>query len=172
VPAANPEGIAGQTPTPVAIHRARGGRQSWYARPVILITAAIAIAVIVAAVLGGVALLGLFSPLDRSTPTATVTGYFQALESQNDSRAWQYTAQSRNNASQQSAFISGLQADDARYGRVTSFQVGTITTDGDGNDQMSVSVMRSKQPSTSLTYMLSLSQYNGSTWLIDSVSGS
>jgi hypothetical protein len=147
-----------------------GGRR-WYAKPVVWITTAVALAVLVAAVLGGVTLLGLVSPLDRSTPTATVNGYFRALESQNDSRAWQYTAQSRNDPSQQSNFISGLQADDARYGHVISFQVGTITTDGDGHDQVSVSVSRSKQPSDHLTYMLALSQYSGSTWLIDSLSG-
>lgn len=148
---------------------ARGGRR-WYALPIVWVAAIATLLIVVALV--GVTLLGLFTPLDRSTPQATVSGYFKALQAQNDARAWQYSALSRNDPTQQSVFVSGLQADVAHYGTVVSFQVEQLTTDALGHVQATVSVVRAKQLSAPLTYTLSVTQYDGSTWLIDSVSGS
>jgi serine/threonine protein kinase len=147
----------------------RRGRR-WFALPIVWVTAVVAVLLVAAVV--GVNMLGLLNPVDRSTPQATVTGYFQALKAQDDGRAWQYSSLSRNNATQRSAFISGLQADDARFGHVTSFQLGQFASDGEGHVQATVSVTRFLQPDAPLTYTLSLTQYDGSTWLIDSVSGS
>ncbi len=45
--------------------------------------------------------------LDRSTPRATVTGYFHALSAQDYATAWRYDADSRNNPAAQTAFIQG-----------------------------------------------------------------
>src|SRR5579859_2664903 len=64
--------------------------------------------------------------LDRSTPRATVTGYFHALSAQDYATAWRYEADSRNNPAAQAAFIQGLQSDDASYGVVRSASITQI----------------------------------------------
>lgn len=156
-------------PVATASEDARSGRH-WYALPIVWIAAVAAVLTI--AVVLGVTLHGLLAPLDRSTPQATITGYFTALEAQDDAQAWQYTSLSRNNPSQQSTFISELQADDERYGRVTSFQVTQTSTVSSGRIQATVTVDRANQQGSPLTYTLVVTQYDGSTWLIDSVTGS
>jgi hypothetical protein len=111
-----------------------------------------------------------FAPPDRSTPQGTVTGYFNALEQQNYNRAWQYSSASRNDAGSQSTFTSALADDDARYGKVLSFTITQTESDNAGHATETVSVTRANAPNAPLSYVVSVTQYGGSTWLIDSAS--
>ncbi len=110
------------------------------------------------------------APPDRSTPQVTTSGYFNALEQQNYSRAWQFSSSSRNDPGAQSAFASALAGDDARYGKVLSFSITQSQSDNSGHTTVIVSVTRSAAPNAPLTYALSVTQYGGALWLIDSAS--
>jgi serine/threonine protein kinase len=108
------------------------------------------------------------APPDRSTPTASVTGYFNALEQQNYSRAWQFDAASRNDPNTQASFTAALDADDARYGKVVRYTITSSQSDTTGHSDYMVSVTRAKAPNAPLTYAVSVTQYSGPLWLIDS----
>lgn len=109
-----------------------------------------------------------FAPPDRSTPTASVTGYFDSLEQQNYSRAWQFDAASRNDPGSQASFTAALDADDSRYGKVVSYSITSSQSDTSGHTDFTVNVTRSKATSAPLTYDVSVTQYSGPLWLIDS----
>lgn len=111
-----------------------------------------------------------FAPPDRSTPQATVNGYFTALEQQNYSRAWQYSSASRNDPGSESTFADALSADDARYGKALRFTITQSQSDNAGHTSVTVSVTRADAPSAPLTYLVSVTQYSGPVWLIDSAS--
>jgi serine/threonine-protein kinase len=108
------------------------------------------------------------SPLDLSTPHATVSGYISALQSRDYQRAWQCMTSS-NKGGSESNFISGLTSDDQRYGTVTAFTFTSSAPNGPAAEQETISVTRSKQPNAPMTLVISLTQY-GNQWLIDSVS--
>jgi len=124
------------------------------------------------AILGVVAAVAYqnLAPPDRSTPQATTTGYFDALEQQNYARAWQFSSSSRNDASAESAFASALSADDARYGKVLRYSITQTQSDNSGHTNVTVSVTRSAAPNAPLIYAVSVTQYGGALWLIDSAS--
>lgn len=107
--------------------------------------------------------------VDRSTPQATVTGYFHALSAQDYAAAWHYDADSRNNPSAQTVFIQSVQADDANYGVVRSASITQITPINSSQVAVSVSVLRGDSQ-TQMSYMLNLIQYNGSEWYILDIS--
>ena len=108
------------------------------------------------------------APPDRSTPQATASGYFDALEQQNYTRAWQFSSSSRNDPGAESAFVSALSADDARYGKVLSFSIMQTQSDNSGHTNVTVSVTRAAAPNAPLIYAVSVTQYGGALWLIDS----
>ncbi len=112
---------------------------------------------------------GAFAPPDQSSPAASVSGYFAALRAGDDNRAWQYVSATRNDPSSRSAFIAGLQGDDAQNGRVQSVSIGAVTTDNAGHASVTVTVVRGASAS-SMRYAVQLSQFDGNTWLIDSIS--
>jgi hypothetical protein len=116
--------------------------------------------------------LGPLGAPDRSSPRASVNGYFAALAAQDYSRAWQYLADSRNAPSAQSADLAGLTSDDTRYGKVLSAHVTSLTQGTVGSAQATVAVQRSAAPNTTATYALVLTLYDGQTWLIESVNNS
>jgi len=134
--------------------------------------ALIGVLVALMVIVGGLSVVAYqnFAPPDRSSAEATVTGYFNALEQQNYGRAWQYSAASRNDAGSQSTFTSALTDDDARYGKVLSFTITQTQSDNAGHTTDTVSVTRANAPSTPLNYVVSVTQYDGATWLIDSAS--
>ncbi|HEY7849987.1 MAG TPA: hypothetical protein VIC27_07975, partial [Ktedonobacterales bacterium] len=109
-----------------------------------------------------------FAPPDRSTPQATVNGYFNALEQQNYGLAWQFASASRNDPGSQASFTSALSSDDARYGKVLHFSVASTQTDNAGHADVTVSVTRASAPTSPLIYAVSVTQYSGPLWLIDS----
>ena len=123
-------------------------------------------------VVGGLAVVAYqnFAPPDRSTPQATATGYFNALEQQNYARAWQFSSASRNDPGSQSSFASALSADDARYGKVLRFTITQSQSDNAGHTTLTISVTRDTTPNAPLIYMVSVTQYSGGNWLIDSAS--
>jgi hypothetical protein len=162
-------GSSSTTPRGVAIAEPEK-RRRWYGSPLVWIAGAVVFLVIAAFVT--VTVLGLFTPLDRSSPQATISGYFQALVKQDDARAWQFAADSQNDPTAQSVFIGGLQADDQRYGHVVSFQVTSLNSDGSGHAQAIVAVKRANAPTMVVSYQVTLTQFDGTTWLIDNVSGS
>lgn len=117
-------------------------------------------------------MLGPFAPPDRSTPQATVNGYFAALAAQDYARAWQYSADSHNSPDSQSTVAASLKADDDSYGRVTSARITSLRQGSVGSAQATVAVHRSDAPATTMTYTLVLTLYDGGTWLIASVTTS
>jgi hypothetical protein len=132
----------------------------------------IGVLVVLIVVVAGLAVVAYnnFAPPDRSTPEVTVTGYFAALEQQNYTRAWQFSSASRNDPGTQPSFASALSADDARYGKVLRFSVTQSQSDNAGHTNVTVSVTRASGPSAPLVYAVSVTQYSGSLWLIDSAS--
>lgn len=136
------------------------------------LAALIAILVVLMVAVAGLAVFAYqtLAPPDRSTPQATITGYFTALEQQNYARAWQYSSASRNDPGSQAAFTSALTADDARYGKVLRFSVTQAQNDNAGHATVTVSVTRATSPSAPLTYVVSITEYSASNWLIDSAS--
>jgi serine/threonine protein kinase len=118
----------------------------------------------------GVALIAASSPPDRSSPDATVRGYYTALMSQDYARAWQYAADSRNNAPSQSSFIAGLRSDDQQYGRVTGFTVLVDQSASATQATVQVNVTRAgPRGPTTTAFSVALSQYSGGVWLINSI---
>lgn len=109
-----------------------------------------------------------FAPLDRSSPTSTVTSYFTALGSQNYSRAWQCMAASERGQTSEGDFTTSLRSDDAQYGRVLSARVADISQEIGGQVTVTVNVLRARTPNTPLVYTAELTQYGGQ-WLIDSL---
>jgi serine/threonine-protein kinase len=130
----------------------------------------LAAAIVVTAVVA-VSLMRIYAPLDRSTPTAAVSGYFNALIAQDYSRAWQFTAASTKNQTSESEFAQGLAADDARLGRVLSVTIGAFQQTSSGQVTGTVSAVRARDPSASVVYSVVVTQY-GNLWLIDGVSSS
>jgi serine/threonine protein kinase len=138
-----------------------------------LVAALVALGVVAGVI--AVFVLGMFAPPDRSTPHATVTGYFAALSAQDYARAWQYSSTSHSDPSSQANFVGNLKTDDDRFGRVISVGTVAITQDSPGSAHATVTAQRaggSGSSGTQTTYTLVLTLYDGSTWLIDSISGS
>jgi hypothetical protein len=133
---------------------------------------AIGALVVLLAVGGGLLFLLASSPPDRSSPSATVTGYYNALSNQDYNRAWQYTADSRNNVDNQSADISSLRADDTRLGKVLSASPGPAQDAGSTQATVQVNVKREQGGGTVLSYTVTLTQFDGSTWLITDITAS
>lgn len=131
-----------------------------------------ALIVVLAAVVVGFFLFQ-SSPLpDRSTPTATTKGYFAAIHAQDYPSAWRYVAASRNNPGAQSDFTSNVSSDDQRLGKVQVASIISATTDVSGKATVTVSVVRERAPTSTYAYTLTLVQYDGSTWLISSITNS
>jgi serine/threonine protein kinase len=125
-------------------------------------------ALVLAAILVTVSVLPTLTTVDRSTPHATVSGYFDALRARDYARAWQYVAASRNSVTSETDFARNLRADDDHNGRVLSVQIGDLPQDTSGHASGTVSVVRSLAASTPRLYTVVLTQY-GDVWLIDSV---
>jgi hypothetical protein len=116
---------------------------------------------------GGIFLLA-SSPPDRSSPSATVTGFFDALSTHDYARAWQFMSASRDNSTSQSQFTQSQRADDARLGTVVSATITRVDGANTSLATVQVNVTRG-QGGTVLSYTVSLTQFDGTTWLITSV---
>jgi serine/threonine protein kinase len=110
--------------------------------------------------------------IDRSTPRATAVGYFNAVQSEQYDTAWQFSASSRNNPGAKASFIQGLQADKQAYGKVQSVTVADVTLVNSSEAIVTLSVKRGSNLNdlNEMTYILDLTQYDGSTWLIATIS--
>lgn len=130
-------------------------------------TAACAVVLVTAIV--GAFIFNASAPPDRSSPRATVTGYFAALEAQNYTLAWQFSAAMITDATSQASFIASLAQDDTQLGRVQHADVNhmTVENDSSGTTTIQVNVARAHSPTVSNTLILGL--YNGSLWLINSI---
>ncbi len=131
------------------------------------------ILVLVALVVGGL-LYNASAPPDRSSPQATVTGYFAAVQAQNYDLAWQYSADSYTDAVSESSFIASLRSDDTQLGRVVQVKTSqmAIQRDTAGSATVEIAITRASSPQTSQTESLILGLYNGSLWLINDISTS
>jgi hypothetical protein len=109
------------------------------------------------------------APPDRSTPQATITGYFDALKQDDFSRAWQFASASHNDTASQDVFTQNLRADDSRYGKVISFHILSVDTDGSNHATALVQTARANAPGSPVVYSIALSQFDGTTWLMDSI---
>ena len=133
----------------------------------------VAFGVLLTIAIVGAVLFNASAPPDRSSPRATVSGYFGTLEKQDYTLAWQYSAAIYTDATSQSSFMSGLAADDTQLGRVQKVELSTMTIAGEGSGTatVQVGVIRAKNPAA-VTYTLILGLYNGSLWLINSITAS
>ncbi|MGO8947831.1 MAG: serine/threonine protein kinase [Ktedonobacterales bacterium] len=129
--------------------------------------------VLVALVTGAV-LYNAGAPPDRSNPQATVSGYFAAVQAQNYTLAWQYSAASYTDAESEASFIDSLRSDDAELGRVIQVDVSAMNVqrDSSGSATVLIDVTRAGSPDSPVAYTLILVLYNGSLWLIDTISTS
>jgi serine/threonine protein kinase len=128
--------------------------------------------VVVAVALIGINIVRAMTPPDRSSPNATVTGYYAALQAQDYTRAWQFASASRNDTGSQSNFVASLQSDDQHAGKVTNVRIVHIETDNSGHADAVVQVTRANSPSTPQQLTIVLTQYDGTNWLIDSIAAS
>jgi serine/threonine protein kinase len=139
-----------------------------FSRRMIVVWSVLVLAAIAATVVGLTLFTRAFSPIDTSSPRASVQGYYAAVRAQDYSRAWQYTAASARDQSLQASFANNLRADDAQNGRVVSIAIVSITPDSSGHATSTVTVVRANSPGAPLTESVLLTQYGGD-WLIDSV---
>lgn len=152
---------------PGEVNNPRGGRDRHIALNPWLWSAGLA-TIVLAAILVTVSVLPGFTTVDRSTPRATVIGYFDALRAQDYPRAWQFLAASRNGVTSEADFARNLRADDDRDGRVLSAHIGDMPQDNSGHAAGTVRVLRSLPTSVPILYTIVLTQY-GELWLIDSI---
>ncbi|HEU5348260.1 MAG TPA: serine/threonine-protein kinase [Ktedonobacterales bacterium] len=146
-----------------SVHREGGNRG--------LLLTAISLALILFVVgIATVMIVPRLAPPDRSSPQAAITGYFNALEQGDSSRAWQFVSASRNDTGSQSTFAQNLHADDARLGKVVSIRITSVENDNTDHITATVQVTRANDVRTPIVYSIALSQYDGTTWLIDSIS--
>jgi hypothetical protein len=130
----------------------------------------IALALILIAVgIAAVMIVPRLAPPDRSSPQATITGYFNALQQGDFNGAWQFVAASRNDTGSQALFLQTLRSDDARYGKVISIHVVSVGTDSASHATALVQVTRAGDLHNPVVYSISLSQYDGTTWLMDNI---
>lgn len=120
----------------------------------------------------GINIVRAMTPPDRSSPNATVTGYYAALQAQDYAKAWQYVSASRNNTGSQADFTASLQSDDQHFGKVTNIKVIQIETDNSGHADAVVQITRAGAPNSSQQLTIVLTQYDGTNWLIDSIAAS
>jgi serine/threonine protein kinase len=157
-----------QLPPPGAEAEARQSRRS---PSMFLLGGGLLIAIVAAAFIGITIVRGM-APPDRSSPRATVTGFYAALQAGDYSRAWQFASASRNNTGSQSDYVSSLQADSQRFGQVTGVRILQVETDNSGHADAVVVVTRADDPNSPQQYTVTLTQYDGTNWLIDSVATS
>ena len=134
-----------------------------------LLTGIALVMILVAVGIATVMIVPRLTPPDRSTPQATITGYFNALKQTDSARAWQFVSASRNDTGSQASFTQNLHADDTRYGKVVSIQIVAVENDSTSHVSATVRVTRTSDTNNPVVYSISLSQYDGTTWLIDSV---
>ena len=125
--------------------------------------------ILVAAGIATLMIVPRLAPPDRSSPKASITGYFNALQQDDFSRAWQFVSASRNDTSSQSSFTQNQNADDVRYGKVLSIQILSIDTDSANHATAMVQATRAKARQSPVVYSISLTQFDGTTWLVDNV---
>jgi serine/threonine-protein kinase len=113
--------------------------------------------------------LGRIGPPDISNPSATVNGYYTALKARDYNAAWNYTSDSRNEPGSQSSWTSTVKSQDDTLGKVTSAQITSTVQDSSGRVTVTVAIQRGEPSNSSSNYTLTLSQYGGSSWLIESV---
>ena len=156
------ESVTGRKKSRTVPHREGGNRG--------LALTGIALALILVAVgIATVMIVPRLAPPDRSSPQATITGYFNALQQGDFNRAWQYVSASRNDTSAQNLFLQTLRSDDARYGKVLSIRIISVGTDSVSHATAIVQAKRANDPNNPVAYSISLTQYDGTTWLMDSI---
>lgn len=156
------ESVTGRSKVNTSGRRERGNRG-------LFLTGIALVIILVAVAVATLVIVPRLAPPDRSTPQSTLTGYFNALQQSDYSRAWQFVSASRNDTGSQASFTQNLSADDARYGKAISVRILSIETDSTSHATATVQVTRANIKSTPIVYSVSLSQYDGTTWLVDSI---
>lgn len=113
--------------------------------------------------------LARIGPPDISSPAASVNGFYSALTARDYNAAWNYTSASRNNPGSQAVFTSTTKSQDDTLGKVISAQITGTVQDSSGRVTVTVATRRGEPSNSSSNYTLTLVQYGGSSWLIESV---
>jgi serine/threonine protein kinase len=135
----------------------------------LMLTGIALVLILIAVGIATAMILPRLAPPDRSSPQATITGYFNALQQEDFARAWQFAAGSRNDTGGQDVFTKNLRADDSRYGRVVSVKVLSVENDSSNHATALIQATRAQNANSPVVYSISLSQYDGTTWLVDSI---
>ena len=130
----------------------------------LLMVAALLVVLLVGA--GGAFLL-LSTPPDRSSPRATITGYYNALSQRDYQHAWQFFVDSRNAVGKQDVDIQSYRTDDAQRGVVKSVSITSVQIGTPGQAIAQVTVVRARG---TFSYQVFLTQFDGNVWLITSIS--
>lgn len=145
-----------------------GPKREGISRVPLLIGIVLAIALVVVGIATFI-IVPRLAPPDRSSPSATINGYYTALQQGDFARAWEYSAASRNDTGSQSVFTQNLRTDDIRYGKVTWLHIISVVTDSSSHATVTVQAKRANDATNPITYSIAVSQYDGTTWLIDSI---
>ncbi len=131
-----------------------------------LILAIVALLVVLIVGAGGAFLL-LSTPPDRSTPRASITGYYNALSQRDYQRAWQFSDDSRSAVGKETGDIQSYRAEDARTGAVKSVTIDSLNQGSPNQAIAQVTVVRGNG---NVNYTLTLTEYDGNVWLITAIS--
>jgi hypothetical protein len=113
--------------------------------------------------------LGRIGPPDVSSPSAAVNGYYNALKARDYNGAWNYMSARRNDPASQGTVTSTTKSQDDTLGAITSAQITSTVQDSTGRVTITVAIQRGAPSNSSSNYTLTLSQFGGSSWLIDTV---
>ncbi len=108
-----------------------------------------------------------FGAIDQSSPTATVNGFYAALQSQNYQQAYQYLSPNAAESDSQSQFNALEQSIQSQEGSIQSYTIQT-QSNGDallGQIQITIKVSRGKGIFISQLTLIS----QGSKWYIDQI---
>jgi hypothetical protein len=117
-------------------------------------------------ILLGTHVISLGPTVDLSTPQSTVTGYFNALKSQDYRSAFAFLSDQGTSGQTYDQFASIQRNDVSNLGAITDFTLVSTTSSGIDSDQVQVSVTRG---GAKVTYSVTVSNTSGR-WQIDSVS--
>ncbi len=117
-------------------------------------------------ILLGTHVITLGPTIDLSTPQSTVSGYFNALKSQDYHSAYAYLSDQATSAQTYDQFVTIQRNDVSNLGTITDFTLGAITPASIDGDQVQVLVTRG---GAKVTYSVTVSN-TGDRWMIDSVS--
>jgi len=134
----------------------------------IVIAVAAVVALLVCVTGAGVVIAsGVFFTNQLNDPSTVVEDYYNALETQDFTRAYGYLSTNAQHNTSQSAFETDARADDALSGAVAAFTITSDTTNG-STAVITLDLVRRGSPNQATVETIGLVKQNG-VWRIDSI---